>query len=69
MGDSTSSFIAQGVDMMSAIRDSRDTFAEGISKRVPINIGVSSNTVDMEPTGTHKKYDTGAMSNKAPRHI
>jgi hypothetical protein len=69
MGDSTSSFIAQGVDMMSAIRDSRDTFAEGISKRVPINIGVSSNTVDVEPTGTRKKYDTGAMSNKAPRHI
>jgi hypothetical protein len=64
-----SSFIAQGVDMMSAIQDSRDTFAEGISKRVPINIGVSSNTVDVEPTGTHRKYDTGAMSIKVPRHI
>ena len=69
MGDATSSFIAQGVDIMSAIQDSRDTFAEGISMTVPINIGVSSSTVDVEPTGTRTNYDTGAMSIKAPRHI
>ena len=69
-GDATSSFIAQGVDFMSAIKDSRDTFAEGISKRVPINIGMTSSTVDLQPAGTRVHYDTSSMSShKTPRII
>ena len=69
MGDTTSSNISQGVDILSAIQDSRNTFAEGITKRVPINIGLSSSIIDMESTGTNKKYDTFDGSNKAARNI
>jgi hypothetical protein len=58
----------QGVDIVNAIQDSRNTFAEGITKRVSVDTGFGCTTTRTVSTGGHTKNETVDNTNfKKPR--
>ena len=60
----------QGVDIVNAIQDSRNTFAEGITKRVSVDTGFGCTTTRTVSTGGHTTNETVDNTNfKKPRII
>jgi hypothetical protein len=51
-----------GVDILNAIQDSRNTFSEGITKRVPVNIPSTFSKATLVTLGSSNNDSNGYLS-------